>query len=138
MDLFSGSGTSACVAAQNGRRFLVADSSPVSMQVCRSRLLKTGEEIGLFDSKHHLTLEYPDLVDAEMAQPPITVADGKICLTNANEVSFWAIGTVRDGYFHSEVYDRRPVTGTNLVIPQLEEPVVEISDHNGNSYFWKV
>lgn len=138
MDLFSGSGTTACVAARHGRQFLVADSSPVAMQVCRSRLLKTGEEVGLFDGSHHMTLEYPDLADAEMSEPPITVENGKVCLTNADDVSFWAIGTVKDGCFHSKVYDRRPITGTKLVIPQGENSVVEISDHSGHVYFWKI
>lgn len=141
MDLFSGSGTTACVAAKNGRRFLVADSSPVSMQVCRNRLLKTGEEVGMFDGDHHLTLEYPALGGTETPDilPPF-VMEGmeKLRLLQADNVSFWAIGTVKDSCFHSSVYDRRPVSGTVLRIPETGNAVVEVSDHFGNVYFWKI
>ena len=40
-DLFAGSGTTAAAAAQMGRRYLCADISPLSLTVCRKRLLDT-------------------------------------------------------------------------------------------------
>lgn len=140
MDLFSGSGTTACVAAQTGRKFIVADSSPVAMQVCRSRLLKTTEEVGMFAGYHQLTLEYPDFCveNTREAEPPFIVEGEKLCLTDAQNISFWAIGTAKDGYFHSTVYDSRPVKGTKLKLPAVENPIVEVSDHAGNMYFWKI
>ena len=57
-DLFSGSGTTAAVAAKLGRRFLVADASPVAMQLLRARQLVNQSEPTFFDGGHALRILY--------------------------------------------------------------------------------
>ena len=141
MDLFSGSGTTACTAAKLGRRFLVADSSPVAMQVFRNRLLKAFDEVGMFDGNYQLRLEYGDAMCNELApfEIPFQIEKGdSLRLLKPENVSFWALGTERDGYFHSIVYDRTPAAGAILKIPAVENAVVQISDQAGNVYFWKI
>lgn len=141
MDLFSGSGTTACTAAKNGRRFLAADASHVSMQVCRSRLLKACEEMDMFEGDRQLLMEYSGFLpsDTPTGEPPFILENGrKLRLVNADNVCFWAAGDVRDGYFHSAVYDRNPISGATLTIPFDSGATVQVSDYSGNVNFWKL
>ena len=59
MDLFSGSGTTAAVAAALGRRFVAADASPFALYTLRARLLRQSSTRSLLSGDHALRLCYP-------------------------------------------------------------------------------
>ena len=68
MDLFSGSGTTAAVAARTGRRFVAVDSSPIAMYMLRKRLLEITGTVDLFDQTHsEFEIRYPDAKESPCA-----------------------------------------------------------------------
>lgn len=141
-DLFGGSGTTAVAAAQAGRRYLIADISPLSLSVTRKRLLETG-----------LTLYMPCdgreiHVEAEMV-PGIAYHDVRLTdyqgkneqVQGLDNVDQWSVGFMDNGVFHAQASAARrkhtPALPDYLQLPQLRgTPAILIVDVYGNRTVW--
>ena len=142
-DLFAGSGTTAAAAADAGRRYLSADSSPASLLVTRKRLLDTA-----------MTLTAPAgcpgaALEADFI-PGIAFHD--VCLTGyhpgpdhpvggMDAVDQWSVGFYREGVFHAQASSARrrqtPVLAPVLQLPQLRgTPALLVVDIYGNRSVW--
>lgn len=138
-DLFSGSGTTASVAAKHGRRFLALDASPIAMQLLRARQLVGRSEPTFFDGSHQLTLRYGDAPQiCENASLRLTAQEvGLRAVYEGSEnedAAFLAIGTVGDdGFFRPFTYSVSPKPGAVLTLPDTDAQLyLAISDYAGN------
>ncbi len=136
-DLFSGSGTTAAVAAKLGRRFLAADASPVAMQLLRTRQLIGQSEPTFFDGSHALHIRYDSPPMAQWA-PSIhaeAAADGirvRYAGTEGVELAYLAAGRLSpDGFFIPHVYALAPAPGLSFTLPHTEQHFVQAFDHAG-------
>lgn len=137
-DLFSGSGTTAAVAAKQGRRFLAADASPIAMQLLRARQLVGRSEPTFFDGSHSLVIRYGT---APLAAPAadIRLSEQEVGIravyegTAAADIAFLAIGTVNDDrYFCPFTYAVSPKPGAVMTLPSTNAPLyAAYSDHAG-------
>lgn len=145
-DLFGGSGTTAIAAAQAGRRYLISDSSPLSLSVTRKRLLETA-----------MTLSAPaGCPGAEMEAefvPGIAFHDVKLRaytppkentgpVSGLDAVDQWSVGFYKDGVFFSQASAARrkhtPDLPELLQLPQLRgTPAILIVDIYGNRSVWR-
>ncbi len=136
-DLFSGSGTTAAVAAKLGRRFLAADASPVAMQLLRARQLIGQSEPTLFDGAHAMRILYdtPPLGDIMPALTITRDADtAYIRCDNAEgaALAYLAAGSLdSDGIFTPFMYTLRPTAETVLTAPNHPQICVQAVDHAG-------
>lgn len=140
-DLFSGSGTTAAVAAKLGRRFLVADASPVAMQLLRARQLVNQSEPTFFDGGHALRILY-DTPPLGTFSPAIRIertADAaKVYFDGCadTELAYLAAGELApDGIFTAHAYALMPVPGTALTLPNVKRICVQACDHAGKMWF---
>lgn len=136
-DLFSGSGTTAAVAAKLGRRFLAADASPVAMQLLRARQLIGQSEPTLFDGAHAMRILYdaPPLGDI---MPALTITRNvdaaHIRYDNAEgaALAYLAAGSLdSDGIFTPFMYTLRPTSETVLTAQNHPQICVQAVDHAG-------
>ena len=140
-DLFSGSGTTAAVAAKLGRRFLVADASPVAMQLLRARQLVNQSEPTFFDGGHALRILY-DTPPLGTFSPAIRIertADAaKVYFDGCAdaELAYLAAGELApDGIFTAHAYALMPMPGTALTLPNVKRICVQACDHAGKMWF---
>ncbi len=146
-DLFSGSGTTAAVAAKNGRRFLAADASPLALITLRKRLLTNASSPTLLDDpsagQQPMELFYP----ASRCKSDVSfcVEGGSVVITDARlnrrdaPLCYGAIGYERDRVF----YPLRTVTKAKLPLklplPKGQErPVVQLVNAYGDQVFFTV
>lgn len=144
-DLFGGSGTTALAAAQNGRRFLIADKSPRAVAVMRKRLLET-----------EMTLDLPmPPPGAEIAAellPGIAYYDARLTgyrpagpgpVTGLDAVDQWSVGFYREGVFYAQAHAARrkqtPALPEILQLPQVKgTPAVLVTDVYGHCGVWRM
>jgi len=109
-DFFSGSGTTAFVAALHGRHFIVTDESFRAIHTAHTRLL---------DSKAMFTIEYDATSRQPLSSPPKTTtaalsSDG-VSLKTRLELDYWEVDPNWDGkVFKSAVQAKRPVRSGEL------------------------
>lgn len=160
-DLFSGSGTTAAVAHQLGRRFLAVDSSVHALHVLRKRilshpttlfaplslniefcwsngLLPLSRTVQLACSRHQNQLEitlkgYEALKMYTNALPNMTPIDF---------IDYWAVGTMENGCFLPISCAFRSIKAGKLPLslsaPNRKGLYVQIVDSFGKQGFWAV
>lgn len=142
-DFFSGSGTTAAVASQMGRQFLVSDSSPFALYALRKRLTTLHNPVSLFEAAQPLTLSFP----ACMPHAPVHAEftrhmDSVTCMVQryeAPDVSplvYCAIGNVQDGIFHPASFIYTPALPLTLSMPVCKAPVLQAVDAEGRQSFF--
>lgn len=142
-DLFGGSGTTAVAAAQAGRRYLIADISPLSLSVTRKRLLETNLTL-------HMPCEGKEIEMAAEMVPGIAFHDVRLThyqgantqVQGLNNVDQWSIGFLDNGVFYAQSSAARrkhtPALPEFLQLPQLRgTPAILIVDVFGNRSLWK-
>lgn len=136
-DLFSGSGTTAAVAAKLGRRWIAADASPAALMTLRKRLLECHSDTSMFAVDHRMEIEYLAGTDASK-KPDVTVVRDKdgftVCPNEA--LSFIAAGHMEDGVFMADSYDTAPSAGKKLAV-KGERLTLLVSDLYGNISAWE-
>jgi DNA modification methylase len=109
-DFFSGSGTTAFVAAQNGRNFIATDQTFRALHTTRSRLI---------DTEAPFTLEHDSSFDLELAAPPKTIkaklSDNVILLETNLDLDYWEVDPSWNGkLFKSVAQAKRPIRSGEL------------------------
>ncbi|MBL8079406.1 MAG: site-specific DNA-methyltransferase [Anaerolineales bacterium] len=104
-DFFSGSGTTAYVAAKNGRKFLAVDETFRALHTTRSRLTGTKSVVS-FESNSEIGYSVP----TKASGIKVKVQKDSIRLDTALDVDFWEIDPDWDGkVFKSAVQAQRHV-----------------------------
>ena len=142
-DLFGGSGTTAVAAAQAGRRYLMADISPLSLSVSRKRLLETGMTLSMPCEGKNIRME-AELVPG-IAFHDVSLKDYQCESTEIqgmNLVDQWSVGFLEDGVFRTLASAARrkhtPALPAYLQLPQLRgTPAILIVDVYGNRTVWR-
>ena len=147
VDLFSGSGTTAAVAAKNDRRFLAVDASPLALITLRKRLLSLASSPSLLDGpeKIHrpMTLQYPACrnkcdADHTVDHDTVTITVAEIN-RRPSSVVYAAIGYEQDRVF----YPLRTVTKAKLPLKLplpmgVDRPVIQLVNAYGDQSFFTV
>ena len=141
-DLFGGSGTTAVAAAQQGRRFLIGDVSPLALGVIRKRLLETPMRFAAPCDGKGARMEAR--LDPGIAFYDVTLADytppaGEI--RGLDAVDQWSAGFYAGGQFrcHASAARRKqtPALPSMLQMPQIRGvPAILIVDIYGNRTLW--
>lgn len=111
-DFFSGSGTTALVAAQHGRKFMAVDQTFRAIHTTRTRLIET---ISSF------TLENDTSFNAPISSPPVTTRaksfDGVVSLQTKLDLDYWEVDPDWNGkMFKSVAQAKRPARSGNLPV----------------------
>ena len=143
-DLFSGSGTTAAVAAKLGRRFLVCDASPVAMQLLRARQLVSQSEPTFFDGGQALRILYDAPPYADLT-PQVALQDTEgilhIVYHGAGEqrLAYLAAGERnQDGLFCPRSYALSPTPGTVITLPHLPNACMQACNYAGQMAFFQL
>ena len=144
-DLFAGSGTTAVAAAQLGRRFLAGDVSPLSLGVCRKRLLDhpfslaadTAAPGASLQAEVESGIAFIDVALGDYAPPPA----GDEAVSGLDAVDQWSVGFYEDGVFRAQASAARrkhtPALTPLLQLPRLRGvPAVLIVDVYGHRSVW--
>ncbi|MCR5809500.1 MAG: site-specific DNA-methyltransferase [Clostridiales bacterium] len=124
IDLFGGSGTTACAAAKLGRRYVTVDKGGVATAVTRRRLVERCLKMRLYDSVSPMTVEREDPasfpVDLENYFT-IREKDGQTTLTlkklSTEETPYYvAVGNMKEGVFTAYDYFLRFKAGEKLTL----------------------
>ena len=142
-DLFAGSGTTAVAAAQNGRRYLAADISPLSISVTRKRLLETEMTLHMPCDAQNIRME-AELVPG-IAYHDVSLKDYQGIPGPAQGLDLvdqWSVGFIESGVFTAQSSAARrkhtPALPAYLQLPQLRgTPAILIVDVYGNRTVWK-
>ena len=142
-DLFAGSGTTAVAAAQNGRRYLAADISPLSISVTRKRLLETEMTLHMPCGNENIRMEaelIPGIAYHDVSLKTYEGVNGNV--QGMDLVDQWSVGFMNEGVFyaHSSAARRKhtPALPDYLQLPQLRgTPAILIVDVYGNRTVWK-
>lgn len=146
-DLFSGSGTTASVASQLNRRYLVSDASPYAMYTLRARQLKLASKLTLLDGEHAMRLEYltADAPDEPFVRCEKTIVRGKpsLCVTESGfsdvpPLAYAAIGRAEGAQFLPIYTDCTPKLPLTFPLGNLESPVLQIVDALGRQAFMQL
>lgn len=142
-DFFSGSGTTAAVAAKLGRNWLACDASPLARMTLRARLLKSHSEPSLFDANHEMRLL--DLSESSIAceAPRILYTGGAgetlITLTDECPYAYLAAGKAENNFLYPAAYALWPRNGTSLHVPLgKSDTILAACDANGNQSFFQL
>lgn len=145
LDLFSGSGTTAAVAAKMGRRFAAVDSSPVAMYLLRKRLLEITGTVDLFDQTHsELELHYQNTSDSGCIADYRIVENGSsktlhlnsaVFEGNAYPVIYAATGNMLNGRFVTRSTNCSPKLPLKLPFPSGDRPVLQVQNAAGEQAF---
>jgi DNA modification methylase len=104
-DFFSGSGTTAFVAAKHGRKFIVSDQTLRALHTTRVRLTGTRTS---FSVEHDSSCTFPLLPSPKTTQAKFS--DGVISLVTKLDLDYWEVDPDWDGkIFKSIAQARRPV-----------------------------
>jgi site-specific DNA-methyltransferase (adenine-specific) len=109
-DFFCGSGTTAVVAAQHGRKFIAVDQVFRAIHTSRNRLIETNSAF---------TLEYATAFSVPVSSPPVTTqakaVGGIVSLKTKLDLDYWEVDPDWDGkMFRSAGQAIRPVRNGNL------------------------
>jgi 16S rRNA G966 N2-methylase RsmD len=109
-DFFSGSGTTACVASRNGRKFIACDETIRAVQTTKSRLANSKSIVSVeYDSN----LKVPTFVKPRNIK--VKVSGGSIRLESSLDVDYWEIDPDWDGkIFRSAAQAQRHVRSGDL------------------------
>ncbi len=136
-DLFSGSGTTAAVAAKLGRRWIAVDASPAALMTLRKRLLDSHSDTSMFAEDHRMEIQYLAQTEAGK-RPDVTVEKEKdgfaVCPNEA--LSYIAAGHMEDEKFVADAYDTAPSAGKRLAV-KGERLTLLVSDLYGNISVWE-
>ncbi|MCB0103507.1 MAG: site-specific DNA-methyltransferase [Anaerolineales bacterium] len=91
-DFFCGSGTTALVAAKNGRKFITCDESPRAVQTARARLSRT-KSIFTFERDTTFKMEFA----TKSKKIGVKLVDDVIQLKTTLDVDFWEVDPAWDG-----------------------------------------
>ena len=147
MDLFSGSGTTATVAAKCNRRFLTVDASPVAMYMLRKRLLSVSSERDLFDqSEQSFSLVYPPDKTPCRVDCEVVLRKGVCTLKLQNAVFdetpmplvYCAVGTVQKKCFCAVANNCAPKLPLTLPLPASKTPVLQVVNALGQQAFFTI
>lgn len=143
-DLFGGSGTTAVAAALEGRRYLIADTSPAALSVTRKRLLETSMTLSapagcpgaMMAADFIPGIAFHDVRLSAYAPPP----GGGI--SGLDAVDQWSVGFYNQGVFWAQASAARrkqtPALPEMLQLPQLRgAPAILIVDIYGNRTVWR-
>ena len=144
-DLFSGSGTTAAVAAKTGRRFLAVDASPLALITLRKRLLANASSPTLLDEPEKgqttMTLHFP--ANRNKCDVAFTVAAGAVTLTEVQlnrrpaPLAYAAIGYAKEGLFCPTRTVTKPKLPLKLPLPKGgQQPVVQVANAYGDQAFF--
>ncbi len=124
-DLFGGSGTTAAVAQELGRRFISCDCGDASLFATRRRLIENARSTELFSNAQPLDVRYSAPEAAQTLTEPeklvvITPAEGGFYATvpAAAGCAFIASGRIENGVFIAEDCITRPKKNDELFIPK--------------------
>lgn len=142
-DLFSGSGTTAAVAAKLNRRFLAVDASSAALGVTRKRLLSAGHEASLIKESAQLSLCYPACPAGDI-QAEISFSQdafGKYASIDSFSckygLAFMAFGRTDDcGTFRAAEYTLFPAVGSRLSDSSRKADTVQLCDNAGSMVFY--
>ena len=146
-DLFSGSGTTAAVAAKTGRRFLAVDASPLALITLRKRLLSLASSPSLLDepeaAHRPMTLHFPS--NRSKCDVEYSIEQGTITITEAqlnrrpSPIAYVAIGYVKESTFYPSHTFTKPKLPIKLSLPfGLDRPVVQLVNVYGDQAFFTV
>lgn len=145
-DLFSGSGTTAAVAARLHRPFLAVDASPVALFTLRKRLLKQSASLSLLEPNAPpapMTLTFP----ADRCKCVLRCSTERrgdkhyLILQDAmlgrvtSPVAYVAIGTVTEGGFQVYSTAVQPKLPVRLPMPPVDTPVLQVVNALGAHAF---
>ena len=146
-DLFSGSGTTAAVAAKTGRPFLAADASPLALITLRKRLLTNASSPTLLDEPDQaqkvMTLHYPASrnkcdVSFSLRGNAVTVTEVQLNRHSA-PLAYAAIGQAREGVFHPTRTVTKAKFPLKLPLPEgRERPVIQVVNVFGDQAFFTI
>lgn len=142
MDLFSGSGTTAAVAAKMKRRFVVSDSSPVAAYILRKRLLAISGSPDLFRSdsaglelhlsRETLPCEASYSVGRKGGERVVMVTGASIGSSAAPFV-YAATGTLENSVFEAAHTNCAPRFPLRLPFPEGSGPALLLTDAEGRT-----
>ena len=146
-DLFSGSGTTAAVAAKTGRRFLAVDASPLALITLRKRLLAIAARPTLLDepneAQNPMTLHYP--ANRNKCDVVYTVEGRTVTVTEVqlnrrpSPLAYAAIGYEKEKVFHPTRTVTKPKLPLRLPLPEgAERPVAQVVNAFGDQAFFTV
>ena len=143
-DLFSGSGTTAAVAAQMRRRFLACDSSPFALYALRRRMSSLFNPINLLEAAQPFELFFPASAPRAAITAAHTTSGDSIACTvqkyeadNASPLVYCALGQVTNGIFHPAASTYTPTLPLTLSMPAaFGLPVLQTVDAEGRQEFW--
>ncbi|MDO5112647.1 MAG: site-specific DNA-methyltransferase [Clostridia bacterium] len=138
MDLFSGSGTTAAVAAKMDRAWVAADASPIALCMLRKRLLGAHQEFSLFDTSHAMAFTY-ELGDLAASGMTAKKTESSICASVQEDAAlrYVALGHDENGIFLPATHTFFPKAGDTLrAAPQ--ENVLQAVDAYGRQGFWSL
>ncbi len=143
-DLFSGSGTTAAVAAQMHRRFLVCDSSPFALYALRKRLTSLFNPVNLLEEAQSLELSFPTsaprvsiAASYTAHEDSITCVIDKYGADGASPLVYCALGQVVNGIFHPVASTYTPTLPLTLSAHgAFKSPVLQTVDAEGRQGFW--
>lgn len=143
-DLFSGSGTTAAVAADEGRRFAAVDSSPAAMAAIRRRLLANRWKPIHMRRREEFIIEYDTMPESSLESEWRLDRDGDRLTAVIGKSSsrfgmdFAAIGTVdREQRFIAEDYSLYPTPGDALSAETGSTHIL-FSDYSGGIKLYKI
>ena len=144
-DLFSGSGTTAAVAAKNGRRFLAADASPLALISLRRRLLALASSPTLLDepgtAKRILSLHYPSYrnkcdVNYSIEKRIVSIQAAEIN-RRSSPLSYAAIGYEKEHVFYPTRTVAKAKLPLKLPLPEgVDRLVVQLVNAYGDQAFF--
>lgn len=141
MDFFSGSGTTAAVAAQTGRRFFVCDSSPYALFALRRRLVPPGAPVSMLKKSAPFTLRYPEQCPHIGAQATLETKGGVwyATITSEQPLLYSALGFIEQSAFTPVTCSYTPTPAHTLRMAlSHRQPVLHLVDLDGNQGFWEI
>lgn len=142
MDLFSGSGTTAAVAAQRDRAWLAADASPLALCTLRKRMLRAHRSFTLFDFTHDMALTYAcnDLETPPVSITALEAGRKKIAPLPDASLCYLALGrreAENGGIFLPRTHKVDPREDTALLTAPGDDTLQAV-DIYGNQGFWRL
>ena len=144
-DLFSGSGTTAAVAAQMHRQFVVCDSSPFALYALRKRLTSLFNPVNLLEPAQPLELSFPAAApQAAISAEYAGRGEHSACIVHRYESSgasplvYCALGNVAEGIFHPAASTYTPSLPVTLTMPSSMTPVLQTVDAEGRQSFFSL
>lgn len=150
MDVFSGSGTTACVASKMGRQFLACDSSPFALYALRNRQLHAHNTRHLFQAESPLLLHFSEEeIEADIQANIETIKGGISCTVTGytaparfaakqDSLIYCALGTITKDTFTPHTYAGAAVCPIQLFTDNCEKPVLQTMDTAGRQGFWQL